>query len=109
MQVDFCVDSIKRFRCKIADRDNETSESVQQDALSDTGTKHSHHSRVKSHRSGTNKSSPIRVSKNSVLSITIQKRGKAEAAVAKLAYSAKEVDLKKKQVVLMEQERFNSA
>ena len=38
MQVDFCVDSIKRLRRQIADRDRETSESVQQDALSDTGT-----------------------------------------------------------------------
>ena len=109
MQVDFCVDSIKRLRREIDDRNRETSESVQRDALSDTGTKHSHQSRVKSHRSGTNKSSSSRVSKNSLLSITIQKRAKAEAAVAKLAYSAKEVDLQKKQAVLTEQELFNSA
>ena len=115
MQVDFCVDSIKRLRREIADRD--TSKSVQHDALSETGSKHSHHSRAKSHRSGTNKShrsgtnksSASHVSKNSLLSITIQKRAKAEAAVAKLAYSAKEVDLQKKQAVLTEQELFNSA
>jgi len=48
-------------------------------------------------------------SNRSLLSIQAQKRAKADAAMAKLTFSAQEAELRKQQAILSEQEQLNSA